>query len=82
MADNIFTVIFFDKNCYILFDFLLNLKVQLTNKPALVQIMIYQLTGDKPWSEPFVVQFTNYMHHSASISTTIATLRLLTFLSS
>ena len=39
------------------------------NKPALVQIMAWGLTGDKPLSEPVMAFLTDaYMHHSASMS--------------
>ena len=34
------------------------------NKPALVQVMAWHLTGDKPLPEPMITQFTNaYMRH-------------------
>ena len=39
------------------------------NIPALVQIMAWRRTGDKPLSEPMMTQFNDaYMRHSASMS--------------
>ena len=39
------------------------------NKSALVQIMAWRWTGDKPVSEPMMAYFTYaYMPHSASLS--------------
>ena len=39
------------------------------NIPALVQIMVWHRTGDKPLSEPMVALFTDiYIHHSASMA--------------
>ena len=37
------------------------------NIPALVEIMAWRQTGDKPLSEPMMVKFT-YLRHSASMS--------------
>ena len=37
------------------------------NKLALAEVMVYCQTGDKPFPEPMMTQFTNtYMHHSMS----------------
>ena len=47
-ADNIFKFIFLYENCWIWFKILLTKH----NKWALVQIMAWHLTGDKPLSEP------------------------------
>ena len=39
------------------------------NKQALIQVMAWCLTGDKPLPEPMLTQFTDaYMRHSASMS--------------
>ena len=39
------------------------------NKSALIQVMAWLRTGDKPLHEPMLTQFTDaYMHHSASVS--------------
>ena len=44
-------------------------KVQNDNIPALDQIMAWRSPGDKPLSEPMMVNFTDaYMRHSASMS--------------
>ena len=41
----------------------------INNIPALVQIMAWRRPGDKPLSEPIMVQFTDaYMRHSAPMS--------------
>ena len=44
-------------------------KGPINNIPALVQIMAWRQTGDKPLSEPMMAQFNDtYMRHSASMS--------------
>ena len=44
-------------------------KGPINNIPALVQIMAWRRTGDKPLSEPMMTQFNGaYMRHSASMS--------------
>ena len=44
-------------------------KGQINKIPALVQIMAWRRTGDKPLSEPMLTQFNDaYMRHSASMS--------------
>ena len=44
-------------------------KGPINNTPALVQIMAWRRTGDKPFSEPMMTQLNDaYMRHSASIS--------------
>ena len=55
-ADNIFKVIFFSENCCILTQIPLKFvhKGPINNKPALVQIMAWRQTGDKPLSEPML----------------------------
>ena len=81
-ADDIFTCIFFNENCCILTEFLLKYvrKGPIDNNPALVQIMAWRRSGDKPLSEPMIVslptyicvtrpQWVNtYMRQSASLS--------------
>ena len=45
------------------------LKGLIDNKQALVKIMAWGLTGNKPISEPVMAFLTDaYMHHSASMS--------------
>ena len=70
-ADDIFTCIFFIENCCILIKFSLKYvrRGPIDNNPALVQIVAWRRSGDKPLSEPIVVLFTDaYMGHSASMS--------------
>ena len=44
-------------------------KGPINNIPALVQIMAWRRTGDKPLSEPMVTQLNDaYMRHSAPMS--------------
>ena len=44
-------------------------KVPIDNKPALVYIMAWRLTGDKPKPEPMMASFIGaYMRHSVSMS--------------
>ena len=70
-ADDIFKRIFFNENVWI------SIKTSLKfvsdgpiNKiPALFQIMAWRRPGDKPLSEPMMVEFTDaYMRHSVSMS--------------
>ena len=64
-ADNIFNPIFFNE---------LGIMIQISlkyvprrsigNKPALVQVMAWRRTGDKPLPEPMMTQFNDtYMRH-------------------
>ena len=55
-ADNIFTCIFFNENCCILIKILLKCvcSAPIDNNPALVQIMAWRRSGDKPLSEPMM----------------------------
>ena len=56
-ADDIFKCIFLNEN------------LLMHNNPALVQIMAWRRSGDKPLSKPMIVKFTDaYMRHSASMS--------------
>ena len=48
-------------------------KGTINNTPALVQIMVWRRTGDKPLSETMMTQFNDaYMRHSASMSSHIS----------
>ena len=61
-AGDIFILIFFNENCCILFLIstkFVYLKDSIDNKPALVQIMVWWLTGDKPLSRPIIVHFAD-----------------------
>ena len=70
-AGDIFGVIFINENCR--FFIKISLKFvpcgQFSNKPPLVQIMIWCQIGDKPLSELMMTLFTgDYMRPSASVS--------------
>ena len=56
-ADDIFTCIFFNENCCSLMKFSVKYvrKGPIDNNPALVQIMAWRRSGDKPLSEPIMV---------------------------
>ena len=69
--DDIFKWIFLNENVWILIKIALKFvpKVPINNIPALVQIMAWRQTGDKPLSEPMMAQFNDaYVRHSASMS--------------
>ena len=71
LADNIFKYIFLNENVWISLRISLKFvpEVPIYNKQALVQIMAWRLTGDKPLSEPMMAYFTDaYMCHSVSMS--------------
>ena len=61
LADDIFKCIFLNENDRIPIE--LSLKSvsrgPVDNKPALVQVMAWRRTGDKPLPEPMLTQFTN-----------------------
>ena len=40
----------------------------INNIPALVQVMAWHRSGDKPLSEPMMASLPTYMRHSASMS--------------
>ena len=66
LADDIFKCIFVYQNGRISIQISLKLipKIPIDNKPALVQVMAWRRTGDKPWPEPMMIQFTDdYMQH-------------------
>ena len=62
-ADAIFTCIFFNENHCILIKFSLKYvrKVPIDNKQALVQIMVWRRSGDKPLSEPMMVSLPTHI---------------------
>ena len=61
--DDIFTCIFFNENCCILIKFSLKYirKGPIDNNPALVQIMAWRRSGDKPLSEPMMVSLLTHI---------------------
>ena len=61
-ADDIFTCIFFNENCCILIKFPLKYvrKGPIDNNPALVQIMAWRRSGDKPLSETMMVSLLTH----------------------
>ena len=66
LADDNFKWIFLNEIDRILIE--ISLKVvamsPIDNKPALVQVMAWRRTGDKPLSEPMLIHFTDaYMQH-------------------
>ena len=70
-ADNIFECNLLNENVWIMIKISLKFvpKGPNNNVPALVQIMAWRQTGDKPLSEPMMTQFNDaYMHHLASMS--------------
>ena len=65
-ADDIFKYIFMKGKFCILIRISLNFvpKGQIDNTAALVWVMAWRRTGDKPLSEPMLIQFTDaYMRH-------------------
>ena len=66
VADDIFKSIFLNENDWIPIWISLNFvpRSPIDNKPALVQVMAWCRTGDKPLPEPMLTQFTDaYMRH-------------------
>ena len=66
LADDIFHFIFLDENVWIPIQISLKcvLMSPIGNKPALVQVMAWRLTGDKPLPGPMMTQFIDaYMRH-------------------
>ena len=66
LADNIFKRIFVNENVRISIQISLKSvsKGSIDNKPALVQVMAWRRTGDKPLTEAMLTQFANaYMRH-------------------
>ena len=62
-ADAIFTCIFFNENCCILIKFSLKYvrKGPIDNNPALVQIMAWCPSGDKPLSKPMMISLSTHI---------------------
>ena len=70
-ADVVFKCIFLNENVWIPIKISLKFvpKGPINNILALVQIMAWRRTGDKPLSEPMMTQFNDaYMRRSASMS--------------
>ena len=70
-ADDVFKYIFLNGNLWISIKISLKFvpKGPINNIPALVQIMAWRQTGDKPLSEPMIVYLSDaYMGHSASMT--------------
>ena len=70
-ADDVFEWNFLNENVWIPIKISLKFvsKCPINNIPALVQIMAWRRTGDKPLSEPMMTQFNDvYIRHSASLS--------------
>ena len=66
LADDIFKCIFLNENDKILIQISLILvpRSPIDNKPALVQVMAWRRTADKPLPEAMMTQFTDaYMRH-------------------
>ena len=66
LADNIFKCIFLNENDRIPIKVSLKFlpRSLIDNKPALVQVMAWHQTGDKPLPEPMLAQFPDaYMWH-------------------
>ena len=66
LEDDIFKCVFLYENEKNLIKISLKLfpKSPNDNKPALVQVMVWSRTGDKPLTEPIMIQFTDvYMRH-------------------
>ena len=70
-SDDVSKCNFIDKNVWIPIKISLKFvpKGSINNIPALVQIMAWRRTGDKPLSEPMMTQFNDaYMRYSGSMS--------------
>ena len=66
LADDNFECIFFNENDRIPIRFSLKFipRSPIDNKPALIQVMAWRRTGNKPSPEPLLTQFTDaYMRH-------------------
>ena len=65
-ADDILKCIFLNENSRIPIGISLKFvpRNPIDNKPALVQVMVWRRTGDKPLPEPMMTHFTDaYMRH-------------------
>ena len=70
-ADDIFKCIFLNENVWISIQIWLKFvpKGSVDNKPALVQVMAWRRSGDKPLPEAMLTQFTDaYMWHQGEMS--------------
>ena len=70
-AGDIFRCILLMKNFvfWLKFHLSLFLRIQLTINPALVQILAWCQIGDKPWSEPMLIRFTDaHMWYNGEMS--------------
>ena len=66
LADEISNCIFLNENYKIMFQISLNYvpRIPSDNKPALVQVMAWRRTGDKPLPGPMMTRFNDvYMRH-------------------
>ena len=63
MADDVFTCIFLNGNAWMLLKISLKFvpKVPINNIPALVQILAWRRSGDKPLSEPILVSLLTHI---------------------
>ena len=71
LADGMFKWIFLNKNGIIPIQISLKFvpRSPIDNKLALVQVMAWRRTGDKPSPEPMVTSFSDaYMRHSGEMS--------------
>ena len=71
LADNIFKWIFLNENGRLQIQISLKFvpKSPIDNKWALVHVMAWRKTDDKPLPEPLMTQFTNaYMQHQGEMS--------------
>ena len=71
LADDIFKCIFMNEKLRILIRISLKFvpKGPIDNKSALVQVMAWRRTGDKPLREPMFDEFNDaYMRHSGEMS--------------
>ena len=66
LADDVFKWISLNENDRIPIH--ISLKLSMDNKPALVQVMAWCWTRDKPLPEPMMTQFTEaYKHHKGEM---------------
>ena len=73
-ADDIFKWIFLNENMWILIHISLKFvpKGQISNIPAMVQIMVWRRSGDKPLSEPMMVSLLMHIYASLSLNVLIS----------
>ena len=71
LADDIFKTIFLNENHRIKIKIPPKIvpRTTIDNKPALVQVMAWRRTGDKPLPEPMLTYFTDvYMQHKGEMT--------------